>query len=167
MGADIKSIEPVVNNTFLLVMFSMLKWGIVTNISPKKLGEYDEVIIWGPIWAGALIAPLRNVIKKCVRASKNIHFAVTCETAEKDKDRNYGYMNALSEARKIGGTFAKTTDAFSLAILKEDDAIWSPKQEEKTIITETSFNHIFSSKFDDYIGNFRVEDSVKGKLYAV
>lgn len=76
-------------------------------------------------------------------------------------------MNALSEARKIGGTFAKTTDAFSLAILKEDDAIWSPKQEEKTIITETSFNHIFSSKFDDYIGNFRVEDSVKGKLYAV
>jgi len=36
LGADIESIEPVVNSTLLLVMFSMLKWGIGTNISAKK-----------------------------------------------------------------------------------------------------------------------------------
>jgi len=101
LGADIEIIKPVVNGTLLLVMFSMLKWGIKTNVSTKKLDEYDEVIIWGPIWAGALIAPLRNVIKKCVKASKNIHFAVTCETSEEDKDRNYGYTNVLNEGPQM------------------------------------------------------------------
>jgi len=158
LGADIEGIKPIINNTLLLVMFSMLKWGIGTNISTKKLEEYDEVVIWGPNWAGTLIAPLHNVIKKSVKASKNIHFAVTCETSEKKKNNKFGYMSVLNQAKEVGGKFVKTTDGFSLSVLKKDDEDWSPTPSEKPMITEAHFNDFFKPKFDDYIENIRMNN---------
>lgn len=150
LHADIKFIKPIINSVPFLVGLSVLKGGIKTNISTKELAAYDEVIIWGPIWAGTLVAPLRNAIKKCVSASKNIHFAVTCEIREEGKNQRFGYINVLNEAKKVGGMFMQTTEVFSLAILENEEE-WSPKLSEKPKITEADFNTLFIPKFYDFI----------------
>jgi len=94
-----KKITPVIANIAFLFLLSLLRINIVTNISNQDIQEYHKVVLLGLICGGLLVSPLRTVIKKCIWASKNIHFAVTCETKEEDKDKKYGSSQVLKKSQ--------------------------------------------------------------------
>lgn len=150
LACNSKKIIPVLDNLAVLFLLSLMKTGIPTNVSKKEIEEYSEVIIIGPIWGGLLISPLRNTLKKCIRASKNIHFAVTCETKDEERDKKYGYAKVLREAQELAGKFLKTTEAFSTALVNTDNKPWSPKLSEKIKITEENFDGIIKSRLNDF-----------------
>lgn len=150
LGGDLKKIKPAINNLFVLFLLSLIKIGISTNISKKEIEGYDEIIIIGPVWGGQLISPLRNTIKKCIKASKDIHFAVTRETKEEEKNKKYGYAKVLREAEVLGGKSIKTTAAFSTSLVNRDNKTWSPKLSEKIKFTEENFNDVLKSRVSDF-----------------
>jgi len=150
LDGDLKEIKPVINNLLVLFLFSLIKIGIPTNISKEDFENYDEIILVGPVWGGLLISPLRNTIKKCIKASMNIHFAVTCETKEEEKDNKYGYTKVLREAEGLGGKFIQNTAAFSTSLVNMDNKKWSPKLSEKIKITEDNFNGVLKSRISDF-----------------
>ncbi|HUZ60129.1 MAG TPA: hypothetical protein VMU83_15250 [Hanamia sp.] len=150
LGFNSKKIIPVMDSLAVLFLLSLMKIGIPTNISKKEIEGYDEVIILGPVWGGLLISPLRNTLKKCIKASKNIHFAVTCETKDDDKDKKYGYAKVLRKAKGLGGKFVRTMEAFSTALVNTDNKAWSPKLSEKIKITEENFNGALKSRLSDF-----------------
>ena len=150
LGCDLKRIKPVINNLAVLFLLSFMKIDVPTNISIKEFESYDEIIIVGPVWGGLLISPLRNTIKKCIKASKDIHFAVTCETKDEDKNNKYGYAKVLKEAEDLGGKFVRTSEAFSTSLVNPDDETWSPKLSEKIKITEDNFNAVLKSRLSDF-----------------
>lgn len=152
---DLKEIRPVINNLFVLFLLSLMKLGIPTNISKKDFEGYDEIIILGPVWGGLLISPLRNTINKCIKASKDIDFAVTCETKEEDKDHKYGYAKVLSEAEATGGKYVRTTEAFSTSLVNTDNKKWSPKLSEKIKITEENFNDKLKARLSGFESRIR------------
>jgi flavodoxin len=138
LSCDLESVRPVFNNTVLVFLFSLLKIPIGTNITAAKIKEYQEIIILGPIWGGLIIAPLRTLLNKCFKLSKPVHFAVTCETSEADKDSKYGYNHVLNSASALGGKLVKTTAAFSTTLIKG----YEPKKDmaEKAKITEENYS---------------------------
>lgn len=146
LDSDLKEIKPVINSLLVLFLLSLIKIGIPTNISKEDFENYDEIILVGPVWGGLLISPLRNTIKKCVKASRNMHFAVTCETKEEEKDNKYGYTKVLTKAKNLGGKFVQTTDAFSTSLVNINNKKWSPKLSEKIKITEENFNDLLKSR---------------------
>ena len=150
-----KKITPIIDNIALLFLLSLLRINIPTNISDQDIQEYDEVILIGPIWGGLLVSPLRTVIKKCVRASKNIHFAVTCETKEEDKDKKYGSSQVLKKASDLGGKYVKNTEAFSTALINADNPSWSPKLSEKIKMTEDNYKGVLVSRVHDYASKIK------------
>ncbi len=156
LGCDLIRITPWTNNIMLLILISSLKTGIATNIKMEDLKEYDEVIIFGPIWGGLLIAPLRNVLNKCYRVSKNIHFVLTCETSDEEKNLKYGYTKVLKEAESIGGEFIQSTNAFSTTLVKNSDKSWSPRRSEKIKITEENYGGELKSRFENFVSKFYV-----------
>lgn len=150
LDCDIKQLNPAINNLLLLYLLSLLKINVAIGISRKDVEEYKEVIILGPIWGGLLISPLRSILKKCVNASKLIHFAVSCETPEEEKDSKYGYAQVLREAENIGGALIRTTGAFSTALVKGGREA-SNVLVEKTKFTEENFKGAIRLRFDDFL----------------
>jgi len=149
LDCDIKEISPAIDKIFVLFLFSLLGVTVPTGIKREELTHYKEVIIFGPVWGGRLISPLRSTLKKCVASSKPIHFAVSCETPEGEKDSKYGFAQVLREAEKLGGSFIKTTFAFSMALVKGE----KPRNvlAEKAKLTEENFRGAMKSRFDDFL----------------
>lgn len=117
----------------------------------KEIEEYDELIIFGPIWGGLLISPLRNTLKKCVRASREIHFALSCETSDEDKDNKYGYARVLNEAKKIGGLSVKNTAAFSTSLVRSKTESLNPRLSKKVKITEENFKGEIGERLEEFV----------------
>lgn len=133
-NSSLRRITPKINGLLYVFLMSTLKIGVGTGVSKKHINECDEIIIVGPVWGGLLISPLKSILKKCANLGKNIHFAVTCETSDEEKNDKYGYEQVLIKAKKVGGKFVKTTEAFPTALVKNDSESWSPKLSGKTKI---------------------------------
>jgi menaquinone-dependent protoporphyrinogen IX oxidase len=155
LGCDLRPIKPIINNTALLFLLSSLKISIAIDVSKEDIEKYDEVIIFGPIWGGLLISPLKNALKKCAAVSKAIHFAVSCETSDSQKNEKYGYAHVLQEAENSGGQFVKTTEAFSTALVNKDNKSWTPKLSEKIKITEENFEGAIKERFENFIAKIK------------
>ena len=151
LGCDLREISPAINSLILLFLLSLMKISIATKISRKDIEEYDEVIILGPIWGGLLISPLRSALKKCLKASKTIHFAVSCETSDEEKNDKFGYAQVLREAEKIGANLVKTTEAFSTALVKDKKDSPNIKLSEKTMFTNENFKGMIVSRFEIFV----------------
>lgn len=150
LACDSKKIAPMIDNLGILFLLSLMRIGIPTNISKKEIEGYSDVIILGPVWGGRLISPLKNVLKKCIKASRNIHFAVTCETKDEEKNNKYGPERVLRAAEALGGKFVITTEAFSTSLANLENNAWSPKLSEKIKITEENFNGALKSRLNDF-----------------
>ncbi len=157
LGCDLRAIKPIINNTALLFLLSSLKIRIAIDISKDYIEKYDEVIIFGPIWGGLLMSPLKSVLKKCVAVSIAIHFAVSCERSDSQKNEKYGYAHVLREAETIGGKFVKITEAFSTALVNKENKSWTPKLSQKIKITEENFEGEIKERFDNFIAKIKHE----------
>ena len=153
LGCDLIEVTPTMNSVFPLFLMSLVKLGIGTDISSKKIGEYEEVVVIGPVWGGTLISPLRSILKKCVQASTHIHFAVTCETSDEQKDDRYGYARVLKEAETTGGDLIRSTGAFPTPLVMRDGESSNPKISEKIKITEENFKGVMESRLEAFITN--------------
>lgn len=116
LDADFGPLQPRVSGTGLLYLCSLLKWGCGIWPAASDLEAYDEVVIVGPVWGGLLIAPLRQAIKRSVKAERPVHFAICCGTSDDHKDHRYGYAQVLREAEKAGGGYVKTAAAFPISL---------------------------------------------------
>lgn len=150
LGCDSKKITPIIDSVFILYFLSLIRISIPTNISIKDFHNYDEIVIIGPIWGGLLISPLRTVLNKSRRASKKIHFAVTCETKDEDKNTKYGYSQVLKKARDLGGKYVLNAEAFSTSLVNFSNKSWRPKLSEKIKITEENFNGVLKSRVENF-----------------
>ena len=151
LACEAKKIIPLIDNVLVLFLMSALKINIPVNISKKEIENYDDIIIIGPIWGGLLISPLKTIILKCIKASKNIHFAVTCETKDENKNDKYGYANTLKYVEYLGDKFIKNTDGFSTFSVNSINKSVNQKILQKIKITEENFNGALSLRVEDFV----------------
>jgi flavodoxin len=150
LACNLQRVIPIIDSLVVLFLLSLMRISIPTNISKKEIEDYSEIIIIGPVWGGLLISPLRNTLKKCTKASKNIYFAITCETKDEEKNNKYGYARVLREAEGLGGKFVRAVEAFSTSLVNLDNKAWSPKPSEKIKITEENFKGVLKSRLSDF-----------------
>jgi len=151
LSSDLREIQASVSSIGWLLFLSWLKIPVRVDLSPQTLEPYEEIVIIGPIWGGTLIAPLQSALRKCSAAQKTIHFALTCETADKDKDTKYGYEGVLAKARAVGGERVHTTKAFSTTWVKASDEPWRPKLSEKVKITQENYRGTIKNRVEAFV----------------
>lgn len=150
MPYDIDIIKPWFDSIGFLFLISLLNIPIPVTISKNKLRPYQEIILIGPIWGGLLISPLRSVLKKCLTLTKPVHFAVTCESKESDKDTKYGYNQVLIKVKQMGGDLVKSTTAFSTSLVSDYDGKIEIDIYKKSKITSENFSEALKHKFDEF-----------------
>jgi len=146
LACDIEPIQPRIQNLVILLLLSWMKLGIPVKGSSSRLQQYREIIIFGPIWAGLLIAPLRTIIKQCMHTAKPIHFALTCESKESDKDGKYGYNHVLAQAHALGGKHIKSTEAFSTSWVTDFKEGFQMKISNKIKFSDDNFSAALQAK---------------------
>lgn len=151
LNCDLIRIVPIFDNVMFLFLLTRLNIGIGTNISKSSIKEYDEVIIIGPLWGGLINAPIKNVLRKCFKANKIVHFAISCDIPEKEKDHKYGYARSLNHAKEIGGSFMKTARAFSNALVKEHMARNDIEIPEKMSLSEENFKGEIEERLSRFV----------------
>jgi len=153
LHCDVEIIKPILNSLVFQFLISFLNIPIPVNISKNSIRQYQEIIIIGPIWGGLLIAPLRSVLKKCIRLAKQVHFAVTCETRESEKDSQYGYNKVLNKVKSLGGNQIKSITAFSTSLVSGYDEKTQIDINSKAKITEDNFSEELRARLDDFKNN--------------
>ncbi len=156
LNCTTQQIIPTVNNVFLLFLLSLLKMGIPINLRPEDISEADEIILIGPIWGGQLIAPLRTAIKLCVKASRKLHFAVSCETKDEEKDAKYGYAQVLRKAMELGAGYVQQMEAFSSNLANKDGKAWSAKPGEKIKISAENYEGDLRRRVEGFVGKIKL-----------
>ncbi len=150
LACDSKRIRPWMDNTLILLLLSMLKINIPTNIRMGDIRQYENIIIIGPVWAGQLVSPLKTVLKLSIRALKKTFFAVTCETKPAEKNTKYGYDQVLKKARDLSAKYVINTQAFSCSLVNVDKQSSSIKASGKIKITPTNY----SDELKELVRNF-------------
>jgi flavodoxin len=146
LACDIEPIQPRIQNLVLLLLLSWMKLGIPVKGNSSRLLQYREIIIFGPIWAGLLVAPLRTIIKQCMHTAKPIHFALTCESKESDKDGEYGYNHVLAKVHALGGKNIKTTEAFSTSWVTDFKEGFQMNLSDKIKFTDDNYSAALQMK---------------------
>jgi hypothetical protein len=155
LDCDIKRINPLLDFTMFLFFISKLNIGISTNISRSLIRQYDELIIVGPLWGGLINAPLKNVLKKCIDEGKVVHFAMSCDVPDHDKDHQYGYARALKTAEEMGASLVKTTIGFSNALVAEDMKSKGIQPPEKIRLTDKNFQGPIEGKLHQFVSHIK------------
>ncbi len=151
LSADIMSIQPRFNNIAMQYLLSLMKINMGINISRQSLEPYEEIVIFGPIWGGLLLSPLRSAIQKCVAAGKRIHFATCCGSNDEEKDDKYGYEQVLQAARNAGGVLVKTTEAFPIVMVLTETEAKDPETVMNTRLSESNFKGKIKERFESFI----------------
>lgn len=151
LKADLQALKPPVSGIFLLFLLSRLRVPLGAGISVKDLEKYDEVVLLGPVWGGLVMAPLRTAIRKCVKAGKPFHFAVSCDIGDEEKDTKYGYGPVLKEARELAGEYLVKEAAFPTTLLEVPEAPKNLKPSEKVKIEEANYKGAMEERVDTFV----------------
>ena len=123
-------ILPILNKRSFMRVFISTIFNLNPGIQIKKeqLESYDQVVVCGPIWTGKLLAPMRMVVKYCVRLKIPVHFATCCGSDDQTKDTKYGYNTVFKKVRNIGEEYLGYCEAFPISLVltaeeREDDQV--------------------------------------------
>lgn len=150
LNADIEEIIPRIN-IFPFTMFSSL-FGIASSIKPLKysISNYSSIICVGPIWAGALLSPLRSVLKMCQKTDTQVFFATCCGTGEDDCDGKFGYQKVFEKAEALlGRPIAK--EAFSIKLVVPEDKLQDGDYLMKVRLNDDNFEGKIAEKLKAFV----------------
>lgn len=155
LDADLREARASMQSIGWMFLFSALGWKIRTNLKPEDLKEYDELLVIGPIWGGSLISPLKDILMKCRKSGKPTHFAVTCETPEKDREGKYGYDQVLSKGRKLLESQAGQTAAFSASLVADPDTPQSLDPDKKVHFSDENYRGLITDRVLEFVRSIK------------
>ena len=132
LEADLEGLRPHLDLFFFLMIFSLIGKGGGIKKLRKPPGDYDSVVLCGPIWMGRLISPLRNFIKKYGDQINRLSFACCCGGGEKTKDDKFGYAGVFREVQRLSGDKYLHAEAFPIDLVLPED-----KKEDSTAVMNT------------------------------
>jgi menaquinone-dependent protoporphyrinogen IX oxidase len=147
LNCDIEAIQPKLK-LFLLLM---LKKSIGIKNLKNNLGDYEQLILCGPIWMGRLISPLSGFVAKYNADIKSLRFVTCCGSTDKIKDDKYGYSLVFKQVETLLGDRCVSCDAFPVALVLPDDQKDDSNAIMKTRLSEENFTGEIQQRFDDFI----------------
>ncbi|MBN1131689.1 MAG: hypothetical protein JXR52_02385 [Bacteroidales bacterium] len=147
LSCDIEAIRPRLNVFILFLMNIHLgNWPL-----KKKIGEYERIILCGPIWMGRFIPPLRSFIKKYKEMINKLVFVTCCGSTYARKDEKFGHGLVFQEVKNILGDKCILCQAFPVGLVLPDDHKEDPDAFMKTHLNDENFKGEIAGIFDAFL----------------
>jgi flavodoxin len=162
LGADREELRPRLDLFFFLMIFSLIGKGGGIRKLRKNPGDYDHVVLCGPIWMGRLISPLRGFLGKYGGEIKRLSFASCCGGGEDTKDDKFGYAGVFRAVEGLARGKCLHCEAFPIGLVLPED-----KKEDSTAVMNTrlgdeNFTGPMEHRFDDFIRRIQEPNSKIG-----
>ncbi|MEE4116698.1 MAG: flavodoxin domain-containing protein [Marinilabiliaceae bacterium] len=147
LSCELEEIKPRLN-IFLLFLMNIhlgIK-AIKTNI-----GEYDRVVLCGPIWMGKLIPPLRSFINKYFDRIHKLVFVSSCGSTYEKKDEKFGHGLVFKEVESILKDKCVFCQAFPIDLVLPDDKKEDTDAFMKTHLNDDNFKGEIQERFEAFI----------------
>ncbi len=143
LACDIDEIRPALGSFFFLLLGSAMKAGLGNRKLARDPGDYDRVILCGPIWMGTVVLPLRSFLLKYRKRIKSLAFVTACGSDETSKSGGFGYETVFGKFRDIlGPAFAKGY-ALPVTLAAPAGAVST-----KIVLDETNFTGEIASRYE-------------------
>lgn len=131
LGAELVELKPRLTAFAFVLIASATHVSFGNRKTKRPVGEYDAVVLCGPIYMGQLAAPLRDFMNANRKALKLLYFATCCAGGERDKDTKYGYNAVFAAARAILGERIAGCAAFPFEPFAADEMQTNPNEIQK------------------------------------
>ena len=147
LSCDKEEIKPRLNVFFLFLM------GINSGIRQLKhnIGEYNKVILVGPVWMGKLIPPLKSFLYKYKESVQQLVFVTCCGSSDAKKDEKFGHGFVFKEVEKIMKDKCERCQAFPIDLVLPDDTKEDDPVIMKTRLSDENFTGIILERLDGFI----------------
>jgi flavodoxin len=139
LNADLSCIEPRFNVLPFLILSSMTKISFGIKPIKNQIAQYDAVVVCGPIWAGQLISPVYNFIKKYKKDIQMLHFATSCGSTDEIKETRFGYAKSFKYIQKLIGNKCGVREAFPITLVVPEDKKKNDEAVMKTRLSDENF----------------------------
>jgi flavodoxin len=151
LKSDIQAIEPRLNFLPFLILFSLIKTGMGVKALKHNLNEYDRIVLYGPIWMGQFIYPLRDFIQKYGKSINRLYFASCCGSGDADKDGKFGHGQVFRQVKAMMGNKYVLCEAFPIGLVVPEDKIKDGNAIMKTRLSDNNFTGEIQRRFEDFI----------------
>lgn len=159
LGGELVELRPRLK-AFACVLIASATHASFGNRKVKRpVGEYDAVILCGPIYMGQLIAPVRDFMETNRKVLKRLYFATCCASGEREKDTKFGYNAVFAAARAILGERLAGSAAFPFELFAADEMRANPDGILKIKLTEGKFSGAGAERYAAFMRELRESDS--------
>lgn len=147
LSCDIEEIKPRLD-VFLLYL---MRINLGNRTLKHDIGDYDKVILCGPIWIGKLIPPLRSFLLQYKDRISTLDFVTCCGSSDARKDDKFGHGLVFKEVRHIMQDKCAVCQAFPIDLVLPD----YKKEDEHSImntrLSDETFKGIIQERLDRYL----------------
>ena len=155
LGGELVELRPRLKAFACVLIASATHVSFGNRKVKRPVGEYDAVILCGPIYMGQLIAPVRDFMKANRKELKRLYFATCCAGGEREKDTKFGYNAVFAAARAILGSAA-----FPFELFAADEMRANPDGILKIKLTEGKFSGAVAERYAALVREVREQDSL-------
>ncbi len=149
LSCDIAEIRPRINSFFLFLL----------NINPgiwavkKPVGEYDRIILCGPIWMGRFVPPLRAFVSRYKTKIAQLVFVSCCGSTYDKKDEKFGHGHVFRQVEELMDGKCRACQAFPIGLVLPEDKREDPNAFMENHLNEENFKGEISERFETFISS--------------
>ena len=154
LSCDIEEIKPRLNIFMLFLMNVHLGIWPLKN----KIGEYERVILCGPILMGRFIPPLRSFVRKYIQKINQLVFVTCCGSSFEKKDEKFGHGLVFREVENISDGKCILCQAFPILLVLPDDKKEDTDTFMKTHLNDENFKGEIAVQFDNFLKTLMISN---------
>ncbi len=147
LECDIERIRPRLNVFMLFLMKVNLGIGRIRH----KIGDYDRVIMCGPIWMGRFIPPLRSFVNRYRDQIRSLIFVTCCGSTYEKKDEKFGHGLVFRELQGILKEKCERCEAFPIVLVMPDELKDDPGAFMNTHLNDQNFKGEIRERFERFM----------------
>jgi len=157
LGCEACEIKSNQKSVVMLVLLSLLRLSPVVKVPDHVAGEYDRVVLCGPIWMGMLISPLRGFIKKYAKNSRKFFFATCCGCGEDKKGSSFGYNGVFKSVQAMMRGKEVVCEAFPVGLVNSGRIGTDGKAIMEVKLSDENFKGEIKERVDAFIKKIKAD----------
>ncbi len=135
LDVQAKAMEVWPKSTGILFLISLFGRGSGSKEANARVRTGVPVVLFGPVWGGLLIAPLRGVLSLCRKRRAPVVLVLSCGSPDEKRYSKWGYQKVLDAAQKEAGDWLLWATAVPVSLgldpMPEEKELMHYRLEEK------------------------------------
>lgn len=146
-GADLEELKPRMDN----MLFVALGIDGGNRRLKHNPGDYDKVVLCGPVWMGMVLSPMKRFIRRFSSDISSLYYLISCASDEKSRDDKFGYGTVAKKVEELCGEKLKAWDYYSVLDVLSEEERENDQLVMNTRLSDKNFNGKIAEKLDTFI----------------